>query len=469
MKYGLVNGTVLTGFPAKEGEKVEIIPRGAVVWEDERILAVGPETAIKSQFPEADYLNAHGGVILPGLVNLHTHCYSAMARGLNPGAPMVDFAAVLDQLWWRLDRALDEETVQISAELGMADAIRSGCTTLFDHHASPNHLRGSLNTIAEVAERAGLSALLCYEVTDRNGPKEAAAGLEENLRFLAERQNDPRIRGVLGLHASFTLREETLDRVARERPAETGIHIHLAEDALDARSSRRDFGASPLARLESRGLLDRRSLLAHGVHLDEKDLSLVAAREATLIHNPESNANNRVGLLDTGRAVEAGVHLGLGTDGMSGSMLRSLRAAFLGQRAHFRSADESSAATGYDSLTELLGSNVSVARRFFEEPHLGELRTGAPADLAVVDAPTITPLDENNLFAHLAFGWSEAPVRHTVARGRILLEDFQIISLDLERLAARARAAAPNLWDRFDTLNGGTPFLGEALTLEEPE
>jgi cytosine/adenosine deaminase-related metal-dependent hydrolase len=235
----LYNGTVLTGC-----ETSEVFTDGAVAWSGDRILAVGLESDLTERFPD---------------INLHHHLYSALARGLAPSSPATDFGQILDKLWWRLDRALTPETVRLSALLGVADSIRWGCTTLFDHHSSPSCIRGSLSNIAEVIAEAGLTALLCYEVSDRNGHPEAVAGLVENLTFIDRQRSHPRVRGTLGLHASFTIEDETLDEAADRRPDGCGCHIHVAEDALDFQVSEVSFGGAPLQRLEERGLLDDRA------------------------------------------------------------------------------------------------------------------------------------------------------------------------------------------------------------------
>ncbi|MCP4662393.1 MAG: amidohydrolase family protein [bacterium] len=447
----LGNGIVMTG----GGPGPTLISDGAVAWRGERIVAVGPEADLRRELPGARTLDAHGGLILPGFVNLHHHFYSALARGLDPGVEMRTFSEVLDRLWWRLDRALDAETVRLSAELSAADCIRWGATTVFDHHASPSSLAGSLELIAGAIEAAGLSAVLCYEVTDRNGRDEAAAGIEENLDFLRAHRDHPRIRGIFGLHASFTLRDETLAEVARRRPPGAGCHIHVAEDPIDVEASLRAFGRGPVERLDDAGLVDERALLAHGVHLGADSLATIACRDAVLIHHPESNANNGVGRLDPVAAAGHGCLVGLGTDGMSSAMHRALRAAFLAHRG-----GTGDPGCGFTVLPDLLQNNVEVARRFFAEPLLGELAPQAPADVIVLDAPPPTPIGPENFFGHLVYGASEAPVRHTIARGRVLLEDFRHTTLDPAQLAARGRELAPGLWRRFHALSYGTPFLG---------
>jgi putative selenium metabolism protein SsnA len=449
----LGNGVLVTGFSPSCAVQPQVIAGGAVVWQGERIVAVGLETELRRAYPSARFLDAHGGLILPGLINLHHHFYSALASGLDPGVAMNNFAEILDRLWWRLDRALDAETIRLSAQLSVADCIRWGCTTVFDHHSSPGCLAGSLDVIAEAVNAAGISAVLCYEVTDRNGHEQARAGIEENLRFIEQHSSDPRIRGVVGLHASFTLCDSTLAEVAERRPPRAGCHIHAAEAPLDVEESRRAFGLGPVERLERFGLLDERCLLAHGIHMDSAEYANIAQHGAVVVHNPESNASNGVGQLDAASAAKQGCVIGLGTDGMSSAMLRALRAAFLAHRA--RHADAAS-----EAWPELLFNNVQVARRFFDEPLLGELAPGAPADIIVVDALPPTPVGPENLLSHLIFGASESPVRHTIARGRVLLEDFSHRTVDPAELAARASELTPSLYKRFAALKCGTQFLG---------
>jgi putative selenium metabolism protein SsnA len=446
----LGNGHVLTSWDVPT-----VVPRGAVAWQEGRILAVGPNAEIRAAHPGATYLDAGGGPILPGLVNLHHHFYSALERGLDPRTEMRDFPEILDRLWWRLDRALDDETVALSADLAAADCVRWGCTTVFDHHASPSCVEGSLDLLAGALERAGLSGVLCYEVTDRNGPEGARLGIEENLRFLEERASDARVRGVFGLHASFTVSDATLRRVAELRPGGAGVHIHVAEHPVDVRFSRETFGATPVQRLDRHGLLDDRALLAHGIHVDDADYDVAAAGGATIIHNPESNANNGVGRLDLPRATGRGCAVGLGTDGMSSAVLRALRAAFLGLRG-----GAGDPTLGFQSVPALLATNARVAGRFLEEPLLGQLVPGAPADVIALDSPPRTPLTHDNWVGHLFYGWTESAVRHTVARGRIVLEDCRHTTVDPVALAARAAEAAPRLWARFHELDWNTAYLG---------
>ncbi len=443
----LVPGTIVTAFRAPR-----VLADGAVVWQGDRILDLGDAADMVGKYPGARVLDARGGLVLPGLVNLHHHFYSSLARGLDPGRPMENFGEILDGLWWRLDRALDHAAIRISAELALADSIRWGVTTVYDHHASPTLIGGSLEIIGEAVDRAGLSAVLCYEITDRNGHDGAIAGIEENLAFFAGRRSDSRVRGMLGFHASFTVDDATLEAAAAARPAAMGCHIHIAEDALDLRVSRVIYGDGPVQRLERFGLIDDRTLAVHCIHLGGDDRRRLADRGAVIIHNPESNANNGVGRLDVDGAAADGCRIGLGTDGMSSSMLGSLRAAFLGVRGGRRDPT-----AGFTVVPDLLAVNAEVAGSFLDEPQLGRIEVGAPADLIVLDQSPPTPVTPENVFAHLVYAVAGTPVRHTVARGRVVMEDHRITTLDPAIIAAEARAATPGLWERFHTFGISQP------------
>lgn len=445
----MCDGTLL---PDWSGEGAQL--DSALVWSAGRIVATGSAADLVSRFPAALRHSARGGWIAPGLVNAHHHIYSALASDLDPGLPIHGFAQCLDRLWWRLDRALDEESIRLSARLTALRCMLAGCTTLVDHHASPRHIGGSLDWLAEELEVAGLSGVLCYETSDRNGHAQAVAGLEESARFRDAVRGHPRFRGLLGLHAAFTLRDETLAMAARLSEA-GDVHVHVAEDRLDEDFCRTRFGRGPLERLELSGLLGSSSWIAHGTHLDVASLELLAERGALLVHNPESNANNQVGRLDLVQARRAGVETALGTDGMSSCLGTALRSAFLLHRQGGLDPD-----SGWSECAGLLDGARTHLARLFGEPDWGRLVEGAPADFIVMDVPAAPRPRPEGLTAQLVFGQVPPRVRHTVARGRFLVRDFEACSLDPERLGMEVEAARADLWGRFARQGIGTPYLG---------
>jgi putative selenium metabolism protein SsnA len=348
--------------------------------------------------------------------------------------------AILERIWWRLDRALDEETVHLSGLVGAIEAARSGTTTLFDHHASPSFVRGSLAALRRAVEEVGLRSVLCYETTDRNGLDGRDAGIAENREFLAA---GPTLltRGMVGAHASFTLSDETLDRLsALVREAGSSLHVHAAEGPEDVEDSRRRCGKGVVERLRRHGLLGRRTILAHGVHLDEDELREAQASGAWLVHNPRSNMNNAVG---RARA-ESFRRAALGTDGLDEDMLAEARAAYLKMR-------DAGRADALPAALAMLAGGHRLAASFFGLP-LGTLDRDAPADLVVLDYRPPTPLTSGNLAGHLLFGLDRSHVRSTMVAGRFVLRDRRVATVDEAAVFARARVAAADLWERMRAL-----------------
>jgi putative selenium metabolism protein SsnA len=394
-----------------------------------------------------DVVDLEGGLVLPGLVNAHTHLYSALARGMpGPRLPPRNFVEILERVWWRLDRALDEESVYLSGLVGAIEAALSGTTLLVDHHASPSFIRGSLATLRRAIEDVGLRSVLCYEVTDRNGVEGRDAGIEENRTFLASGQT-ALTRGMLGAHASFTLSDESLGRLAAiVRETGSGLHVHVAEDAADVEDCRTRHGSTLPERFERHGLLAPRSLLAHCVHLTTDEVSAVQGKGAWIAHNARSNMNNAVGHADLARRrTGSGASLlALGTDGMDEDMFAEARGAFLKMRDAGR--DDAYAAT-----VELLAGGHRFAAALFGLP-FGRLDAGAPADLVALDYRPPAPLHADNLAGHLLFGIDRSHVASVMVAGSWVVRGRRVTRLDARAAFARARPAAEALRQRMARL-----------------
>jgi len=422
-----------------------VLPDASVRVEGGHLTALGPDAASRVETGD-EVVDAGGRVVCPGFVSLHTHLYSTFATGMAVG-PAADFVQVLKTLWWRLDKGLTLDDAYWSALVPLTRSVRKGFTTLFDHHASPNAVEGSLDRIDQARAEVGLRAVLAYEVSDRDGANVRDAGVSENLRFgrAARARGDGMAAGAFGLHASFTLSDDTLARVAAEPDAlVSGVHVHVAEDRADVRLTRERTGLGILARFDRFGLLNARSLCAHGVHLDAAELDLLAARDGILIHNPQSNLNNAVGFLDlVGRDLAHPLTC-LGSDGMTQGLLEEVRASiFLHHHLHAHPQ-----AAFAEPVTLLAKNNVAAARRFLA-PDLGRLAVGAPADLVVFDYLPYTPLTPDNLAGHLVFGLSQVEARDVLVAGRWVLRDRTFPHLDEARIAARAREQAAALWRRI--------------------
>jgi putative selenium metabolism protein SsnA len=413
---------------------VELSParvrRGTLVVDERRIVSVGEAPPPK----EALVLDASALVVMPGFVCAHTHLYSALARGMPPpSVPPENFTQILERVWWKLDRALDAEAVEVSALVGALEALKSGTTTLVDHHASPSAVDGSLDLVGGAVERAGARGVLCYEVSERNGLDEARAGVRENDRFLerVDGGKRPLLRGLVGAHAAFTLSSATAEALADVATRRgSGVHIHVAEDAVDAAKD----GVSTVRWLAERGLLGPRALLAHCVHAGDDDAARLLEAGARVAHNPRSNANNAVGYA---RPSRFGGRLLLGTDGIGADMRAEAFAAFVAARDHHHA---------FDALAPLERNRAFAAEAFSTSL---AVEPGASADLIALDYRSPTPIDAGNLGGHLLFGLPAAPVVHVIVDGRLVLRDGRSTVLDEDQLYARAREVARRLWSRL--------------------
>jgi putative selenium metabolism protein SsnA len=437
------NGIVVT-----LGRKNRLIWDGSVVVEGETIVGVGGAVPLKQQFPNADVIDCEGKIVLPGFICAHHHFYSTMARGMPvPGEPASNFVEILERLWWKVDRALDEEDITLSAQIPLLECIRNGTTTVIDHHASPGMPDGSLDLIETAVRQAGIRASLCYEVSDRNV---LADGIRENERFIRKiGKGDGQIAAMMGLHASFTLSDETLERCAGiARDAGVGCHVHVAEDRADEDDSRDKYGMPTVHRLEKLGASGSKSLFIHCVHIDESEMDLIAGTQTCVVHNPESNMNNAVGVTPLLKLLQKNILVGLGSDGMSSDMLAQMRSAYLLHRL----ANNDPRVAFLEAPKLLLENNADIVERQFGI-RVGEIAEGRPADLAILDYRPPTVLNEANFLGHLIFGLVDATVDTTVCRGQILMQNKKILSMDEERITARSRELAPRMWERLAALS----------------
>ncbi|HET7375600.1 MAG TPA: putative aminohydrolase SsnA [Anaerolineae bacterium] len=431
------------------GNKPQVIDDGAIFIESDLITEIGSSVELIGRHPGVETIDAQGQLALPGSICAHTHFYSAFARGLSiPGEPAKNFVEILQKLWWRLDRALDEESIRLSALVSLVDAIRHGTTTLIDHHASPNFIDGSLDIIGEAITQSGLRVCECYEVTDRNGLDGARAGIKENVRF-AKSNRPPLLAAAFGLHASFTVGTSTLERsITDAHSIGLGFHIHTAEDAADEIDSERKYGARVGDRLDTAGVLGEKTLAAHCVHVNDHEIELLAKTKTKVSHQPRSNMNNAVGTARVQHLLDAGVCVGLGNDGFSNNMFSEMKAAYL---VH-KSVASDPRVMGGDTVTTLAYRNNSqIAALFWPKP-IGELTPGAYADIILLDYYPYTPLTAGSLPWQIIFGVDGTHVTTTIVGGKVLMHKRELLTLDEGRIAAQAREIAPKVWQRFEEI-----------------
>lgn len=440
----ITHGTVLT-----LGKDNRVLKDGAVLIEGDKIAAIDASDELIAAHPQAEKIDAAGRVVMPGFICAHHHFYSTLCCGLasKPGA---NFVEVLENLWWKLDRALSLEDCAVSAQIPILRAIRSGTTTIFDHHASPNAIRGSLHAIADVVRDSGIRASLCYEITDRNGEGGTDEGVAESRAFLEEAKADKsgRLHGLVGLHAAMTISQPTLERcVALVREFDAGFHVHVAEGQADQEDSLQKYGRRVVERLHAAGALGQKTMAIHCIHVDEREIDLLRETKTTVVHNPQSNMNNAVGAARIIDMIQRGIRVGLGTDGMTSDMREEVRCG-LWLRHH----EHRDPRVGFVELaTMLLMNNAAIASDAFGQT-IGALEVGAAADVIISDHIPFTPIESANVLGHVVFGVSAAPVDTTIVAGKVLMQNKQLKTMDAEKICAHAAKLAPDTWKRFAAL-----------------
>jgi len=447
MELLITNATLISW-----GDDNQILENYALLIKDGLISEIGQQSELEKKYSNVEILEARGQYVMPGNICAHTHFYGAYARGLAiPGEPPKDFPEILEKLWWPLDKSLDEDSIRSSAFIHLIDAIKHGTTTLVDHHASPNAISGSLDVIADAVDLSGLRAVLCYEVTDRDGHEKAKAGMDENIRYIERTRIEPvadgRVAATFGLHASLTLSDITLEACRTAVPKDVGFHIHVAEHEVDEEDSLAKSGLRVVERLNKLGILGPNTIVAHAVHINEAEQNILKETGTWVTHQPRSNMNNGVGVAEVESMLQAGIPVCLGNDGFTQDMWTEWKTAYMLHKVHHRDPRRMN---GMDIIKMGVTNNAALAGTFFPKAPLGEISLGAHADLIFVDYHPLTPLTPGNLPWHILFGFHESMVTTTIVAGRVLMRDRQLLTVDEEAITAKALELAPGVWERYN-------------------
>ncbi len=435
-KRRYTNATIVTMNPDKP-----YLENASLVTEDGSIQALGVEAGDDAHITET--VDLDGMFVMPGFISAHCHFYGQFVRGMTLPEPIENWQQVLSRMWWKVDRKLNPKQVYYSTLLGLIEGLKSGTTTYFDHHVSAACIEGSLDIVARAVKEAGARACLCYEVSDRYGREGAQQGLLENRRFTQKTAADPMLRGMMGMHAGYTLGDETLRAcVKTANELDCGCHIHLAEAEADVAHSYETFDMHVAQRMYEAGVLGPKSIAAHGVHLGPKHWQMLNKTQTTVAHNCQSNMNNAVGCSPVVSMLQNGVKVALGGDGYTYDLFKELSVAAIAQRAFF-------ASTALFSTNELLQmafyNTANLCQNTFGRK-IGILKPGAAADFIALRYTPPTPLNEKNFLSHLLCCGPQN-VRHVVVEGRVVVENGRCTTLDEEAILRECRTQAQELWE----------------------
>ena len=402
---------------------------GDLSFKDGRIISIDEkefDLASLSKKETDEDIDAKGRVLTIPNVNYHDHIYSRLAKGLNIKGDMSNFPNILKNLWWKLDSLLDLDMVKASAQMAAIESIKNGVTYIIDHHSSPNSAMNSLQTISDELQKFNIRNILCFETTDRNGKALKDKGLEENINFLENCTNE-NSKSLLGLHASFTLDDETLaeaeELVSKKK---WGVHVHLCEDKSDVEVSQEKYLSSPVHRLTKYNLLNKKSIVAHGIHLEKEDFSLLADSGASLVINIDSNMNNSVSLQKY-KLIPRDIPILVGTDGMHSNTARSFKELFLQIRNAGLSFDDA-----FGFIIKSYFDQLKFIKQYFDD--FTSLQIGDRADFIIWDYVPPTPINKDNYWGHYIYGILERQVETAIQNGEVIMNNYQIKNIDSQKI-----------------------------------
>ena len=399
----------------------------------------------KKGFEKADkIIDAQNRLIFPGLVNAHHHIYSCLSKGIPAKTPFRDFIGTSKNLWWKLDRALDKESVQLSTVLTLQDCIRNGVTSVFDHHISTGFIENSLDVMAVVFEDFGLNGVLCFETSNRNGEDVFLRSLNENIHFLKKNEKSENLKGMIGLHALLTLDDQNLKKIS-QTTAGCPIHCHVAEGEIDEIISMEKFGKTVIERLEKFDLLRKNSLLIHASNISEKEMEILKKRDIFIAQAIDSNMNNALNIANISNFVKNDIKTTVGTDGMTSNIMKALKNSFLFTKYQNQNPD-----IGFPEMLELFLNSYKL-KKAFGFP-LGVMEN-EPADLVIFDYVPATPFDEQTFLGHFIYGITESQARWVIKDDNVLLDDYQLnLSEKYQDLIDNRIQISKRLFERFENI-----------------
>ncbi|MHA1552584.1 MAG: amidohydrolase family protein [Candidatus Heimdallarchaeaceae archaeon] len=388
---------------------------------------------------EGRIIDGKNKILLPGLINFHTHIYSTLVRGASIPFNPKSFRDILEQLWWKFDSKLDNDATFNSAIIYGLESLKNGVTSLIDHHASGIDILGSLEQLKKaIVDTLGMRGVFCFETSDRF---DVDACITENLTGIKYNSTDA--RGIFGLHASMSLSEETLSNVS-DVIGNSPIHVHVAESKEDEDDSLEKYNMTVVDRYLKHNLLNPDSILAHCVHINEDEAKIISEKHAVIALNPTSNMNNAVGSFNIDIFRNNNIPIIIGNDGLGTNIAKEWTYFFFAGKASINDP----VGIGFDELLSYINNSYDYfGRRMGIQ--IGKIKKGYVADFVLVPYLNPTPMDENNAFGHVFFGlFDNFKPSCVIVKGKTLIENYKSI-FDEETLYKNARMASKALWKRL--------------------
>jgi len=407
-----------------------------------RITDVGAVEDLVADYPDDERIAAPHSICLPGFVNTHVHLYGVLAHGIDVVQPPNGFASFLEEFWWpQVEDALDQPMIEAATDWACAEMLRSGTTTFFDILEAPHALPGALLVEKQVVERRGIRGLLSFEATERSGAQIAQDGLRENVDLIKACESGGLVSGLMSYHTTFTCSAEFILQ-AFELAADLGVltHAHANESHFEAEWCESKYGRSTFEYYDDLGVAGPSFLASQCVQLSETDRAIIAKRDVRVSHMPLSNCEVGGGIAPVPELLDAGVTLGLGSDGYINDFYEVMRGAFLLAKARRLDPSVMPADT-------VLGLATEGGARTLGLKKVGRLDIGWAADLQLVDADFPTPITEHNIFEQLVLWRNGRDVSDVMVAGRWQLRKGEILNADLGKMRARLHQETRRLWN----------------------
>ena len=451
-----VNGIRLVELLIKNGvivtmdSKRRILEGHSLAIDGGRIVEIGRTEDLQRRHSNAECIDATGQIVMPGLVCSHSHLYGMLLRGATLSiAPPSDFTQILQRIWWPVDEALNYEDAYASALVSSVEFAKSGVTMFADTYSGPNSIPGVLDKICMAVESVGIRSFLAFESTERHSKDEGLRGVQENVRFaeMISKKNESKTKALFSIHASFTVSDELIREVKKTAERfHSPITIHASEGLVDLHHNMENYGKRTIERLSDLGLLGPNVILAHCVHLNSKEVDLIAKTNTGVAHNPMSNMLNAVGVSPVQQMITQNVTVGLGNDGYIFDMFENMRAAFLIHRLNSRDPN------AIDSYSVLEMATIKGAKLYGMENEVGSIEIGKKADIILIKPNILpTPLSSDTAVNHIINTVDGDDVEHVFVEGKQIVKDKQLLTFDEQRAQEISQTAAANLWTRLRT------------------
>jgi len=427
-----------------------IFDRHSLAIEQGRVVEIGKTEDLEKQHPDVTSVDATGQIVMPGLVCSHSHLYGMLLRGASMTVtPPSDFTQILQRIWWPVDEALNYEDAYASALIAAVEFAKSGVTMFADTFSGPNSISGVLDKISEAVESVGIRGFVAFEATERHSRDEGFTGVKENVRFaeMMSVKPDSKTRPLFSIHASFTVSDELIREVKKSAERfHSPITIHASEGLGDLHHNLENYGKRTIERLSDVGLLGPNVVLAHCVHLNSKEIDLIAETKTGVAHNPMSNMLNAVGVSPVQQMLAHKVTVGLGNDGYIFDMFENMRAAFLLHRVNSRDPN------AIDPYSVLEMATINGAKLYGMEKDVGSIEIGKKADIILI-RPNIlpTPLTIETVVGHLINTVDGDDIEHVFVEGKQIVRNKRLLSFDEQKAQQISQKAAANLWTRMKT------------------